>query len=447
MVQVNTRDNYLSPFSSFEGSVGAKGPGWLHRVRAEALSCFEAKGFPTTREEDWKYTNVSSLAGGAFTPGWECRSGEAALADMAPFTFGESNWHHLVFVNGVYAPNLSSISRLPERARVGRLAEAITSDPGTVQQHLAQYAHYQENGFTALNTAYLHDGAFIQVPDGQLVEEPIHLLYITDAGEEAIVSYPRNLIILGKEAVANIIESYVCLSDKPSLTNAVTEVVAGPGSRVHYFKLQREGSRAFHISTTQVHQERDSQFLSLCLDAGGRLVRNNLNVVLDADGGQCTLNGLYFTADQQHVDNHTMVDHIGSHTTSDQLYKGILNGRSKAVFNGKVLVRRGAVQTDAHQTNNNLLLSEHAEANTKPQLEIFTDDVKCAHGATVGQLDAEALFYMNSRGISPASARVLLTYGFAQHVIDRIGIERIRVAVNEIVLARLDHNQQTEVAA
>ncbi|MFQ5873674.1 MAG: Fe-S cluster assembly protein SufD, partial [Dehalococcoidia bacterium] len=428
--------SYLSQFEAFRRGVGASGSEWLRQVRDAALSRFEVIGFPTTRHEDWKYTNVAPIARTRFLAAWDCTDGARPVSEVGAFTVDRPGWSNLVFLNGAYAGDLSSLSAMPEGVLVGSLAEAIASKSAIVQQHLAQYAQIDDNGFAALNTAFIQDGAFVYVPDGVALEQPIHLLFIS-AMKEAVVSHPRNLIVLGRGSSATVVESYVGLTDGASFTNVVTEVVVGEAGQIDYYKLQREGRKGFHISTTQVHQGRDSQVSSFYLDVGARLGRNNLNVMMDADGGSCSLNGLFITGGQQHIDNHTAVDHAKSYTKSRQLYKGILDGKSRAVFNGKVVARRGTHQVDAHQTNRNLLLADRAEVNTKPQLEIFADDLKCSHGATVGQLDEEAIFYMNSRGIGRNAARRFLIGGFAREVIDCIRMDEVKELVERVVTERL----------
>ena len=431
MVQVQTEAlPYQSQFQTFRSSVG--GPSWLQQLRDKGISAFEASGFPTTRHEDWKYTNVAPIARAKFITGWDCTSGAPAAAEVKNFTIDQPGWSTLVFVNGLFSGSLSSLPNLPNNVVVGSLAESIDVNPGLVQKHLAQLASIEDSGLTALNTAFLSDGAFIYVPDGTILEEPIQLLFISMSNEAAIVTHPRNLVVLGEHSGATIIERYVNFGEVSYFTNAVTEVMLGAEAQMEYYKLQREGKEAFHVGTTQIHQGRASRVFSFYMDVGARLARNNLNVVMEGDGGECTLDGLYVTSGQQHIDNHTMVDHVGSYTQSRQLYKGILDGKSRAVFNGKVVARRDTHQVDAHQSNKNLLLSNGVEVSTKPQLEIFADDLKCSHGATVGQLDEEAIFYLNSRGIGRVEASRFLSRGFAQDVISSIKTEEVARLVGEI---------------
>jgi Fe-S cluster assembly protein SufD len=328
--------------------------------------------------------------------------------------------------------------------KAGSLATALNSDSALVEPHLARHAGYQDHPFVALNTAFLQDGAFVSIPRGKAVERPIHLLFVSthDRRGTATVSHPRNLILAGDDSQAMVIESYIGLNNALYFTNAVTEIVAGENAVVAHYKLQRESEEAFHISTVQASLSHNSNFSSHSIDLGGALVRNDVNAVLDGKGIECTLDGLYMVAGRQHVDNHTRIDHVKPHCSSRELYKGVLGGRSKGVFNGKIYVHKDAQKTDAKQTNKNLLLSEDAVINTKPQLEIYADDVKCTHGTTIGQLDQEAIFYLRSRGIDLEAARGLLTYAFASEMIGRIKVEPVRAQLETLLLTRLPEGSQ-----
>ncbi len=438
MVQVREGwGTYLTQFNALQSDTGAEAPSWLRRIREEAITRFKEIGFPTRRDEDWKYTNVAPIAKARFVPSWECRNGRQPVAGVTASTAKSSGWVELAFVGGDFAPALSSVPELPPGARVMSLASALVQDDDLVQPHLARYADLRDNGFIALNTAFIRDGAFIYVPEGVTLDATVHVLFSASAGDEATISHPRNLIVLAEGSSAAVMESYEGPGQGPYFTNVVTEVVLGPGARLDYYRLQREGREAYHVSATRVDQGRDSRFTSFYMDLGGRLGRNDLKVSLGGEGGSCSLNGLYLIGDHQHIDNHTTVDHQSSFTPSRQLYKGILDGHSRAVFNGKVIARRGTHQVDARQTNKNLLLSEYSQVNTKPQLEIFADDVKCTHGATVGQLDEEAVFYLSSRGIGREAARLLLTYGFAQDVLSQVESDEIRRLLDGLVQERL----------
>src|SRR5262249_41723876 len=307
----------------------------------------------------------------------------------------------LVFVNGRFQGELS---KLPRGIEVGSLAATMQSGHATAEQHLARHAGYKDHAFVALNTAFLEDGAFIEVPKETVLEQPLHLVFLS-VPTGPVVSHPRSLIVVGRDAQVSVVESYFGFSEKTYFTNAVTEIVAGENAIVEHYKLQQEQEQAFHVSTLQVHQERASSFTSHSISLGGALVRNDVNTVLDGEGAESTLNGLYIGKGAKRVDNHTTIDQAQPHCSSREIYKGILDGKASAVFNGKIVVRKGAQKTDAKQTNKNLLLSEDATINTKPQLEIYADDVKCTHGATIGQLGEESVFYLRSRGIGQEEAR------------------------------------------
>ncbi len=402
-------------------------------IRQEAARRFAELGFPTTRDEDWRFTNVSPIARTQFSAATSDLSawGEGHLEQrLAPYEGGP----RLVFINGRYSPELSSL-KLARGIRATPLREAN----GAVEAHLARYAAYQDRAFVALNTANFEDGACIEIPKGTVVEEPIHLVFLATGGDVPVISHPRNLVVIGPDSQATVVESYIGHGAK-YFTNAVTEIVAGDHSVVDHYKLQEEDERSFHVATLQVQLGRDANFSTHSISLGGGLVRNDINAVL-AEGTEATVNGLYLPSGSQHVDNHTVIDHARPHGTSHELYKGILGGASAAVFNGKIIVRPGAQKTDAKQTNKNLVLSEDATINTKPELQIHADDVRCTHGATIGQLDQEAIFYLQSRGIGKEQARDLLTYAFARDIIDRIKVEPLRARLGKIVLERLHANR------
>jgi Fe-S cluster assembly protein SufD len=439
MAQTATPTNrYLASFEALERAGAASRPAWLHRIRRDAIAQFGEQGFPTARLEDWKYTNVAPIASTAFRLTSEAPD-RPSLPSIDRSVIGDPGACRLVFVNGRYAAELSSAAPRPAGVRVTSLAEALMTDAAVLERHLGRYAASEGvgYGFTALSTAFVQDGAVVHVSPGVRAEEPIHLFFIATAAPAPLLAQPRNLVVLDRGSQATLVESYVGLGDDPYLTNSVTEVVLGEGAVLDHCKIERESEQAFHVGTTQVVQERDSVFTSASIAIGGKLVRNNLSVRLAAPGASCTLNGLYVLGRGQHVDNHTLVDHAEPRGTSRQLYKGVLDGGARAVFNGRVIVRQDAQHTDAHQTNKNLLLAEGAEVDTKPQLEIFADDVKCTHGAAVGQLGEDAVFYLRSRGLDEEAARTLLTYGFMSDVINRITVEPIRVQLDGFLMARL----------
>jgi Fe-S cluster assembly protein SufD len=437
MADTATVERYLTAFEALEGVGDRTGPAWLHAARRTAIGRFAAMGLPTRRDEDWKYTSVAAIAETPFriTPnGAAERVTEALLAlsgGPAP------SWVRLVFVNGRYAAKLSAVRPLPGGVQVGRLAEALITDAALVEAHLGRYADAVGDGFTALNTAFVEDGAFVHVPAGVAVAEPIQLVFVATSPDGPVLAQPRSLIVLGRSSEATLVERYVTVGGGMTLTNAVTEVALGEGAACDHVKIERESGRAFHVGRTQVHQARDSRFTSCSVALGAQLARSDVHVVLDGEGGSAALSGLYVVGGRRHVDTHTVVDHAKPRCTSRQLYKGVLDGSARGVFYGRIIVRPDAQKTDAHQANKNLLLGDGAEVDSKPQLEIFADDVKCSHGAADGQLADDALFYLRSRGLSDAAARALLTYGFASEVVSRIRIEPIRAQLQELLSARL----------
>jgi Fe-S cluster assembly protein SufD len=408
------------------------------------MTRFEALGFPTTKNEDWHFTSVAPIAEKTFRPAMMSKAGVSsegstagmvARADLKRFTFGQPQWHTLVFVNGEFSEDLSSYAGLGEKVRVNSLANAIRSGIGRPERHLTKIAAFDNHAFTALNTAFIRDGAFIELQADAVVDQPIHLIFVSEGQGESI-SHPRNLIVAAPNSRASIIESYICVRDTPYFTNAVTEISLGEGARVDHYKIQRESEKSFHVGTTQIRQARDSQLHSFSFAVGGSLARTNIYTTLDGNAATCTLNGLYLTDGVQHIDNQTSIEHIAPNCPSHEVYKGVLDGRSHGVFNGKVYVHPEAQKTDGKQSNNNLLLSPTARVDTKPQLEIFADDVKCTHGATVGRLDEMAMFYLNSRGIGRETARTLLTYAFAADVLETIELEAMKTELERMVLAR-----------
>jgi Fe-S cluster assembly protein SufD len=421
-------------FRVFAEGDGSDAPPAVQSMREAAFETFRRLGFPTTKNEDWHFTSVAPIVEHDYlyitTP-----TGDVRAAALSPFTFGHSDWHTLVFVNGRYAPELSTANELPRGVRVLDLQRAWRDAPELVEQ-LGQITTYDDRAFTALNTAFMHDGAVVSIDRGIEVETPIHILFVSDAVAAKSVMHPRNLITVGRHAKATVVESYVSLSDAVYFTNAVTEVAVGEGATLHHYKMQREGMRAYHVGTIETHQARDSHYVSFSLATGGSLTRTNIYTMLDGEGCGSTLNGLYMLDGEQHCDHQTMIVHAQPNCYSRELYKGVLDGQSHGVFNGKVYVDPIAQKTDGKQTNNTLLLSDKAHIDTKPQLEIFADDVKCTHGATVGRLDEQALFYMKSRGVSHELARRLLTYAFAADVLETLEQQSVREELERMTLRR-----------
>ena len=354
--------------------------------------------------------------------------------------------HRLVFVNGRHTPQLSKPGKLPSGVTVLSLAQALDQAPHSLEKLLASYANPSANGFAALNTAFMGDGAYIQLAEGTVVEKPIHLLHVSTSQSEPTAFYNRNLLVASKASQATVIESYVSLGDSTYLNNVITEAVLHQDAAIEHYKLQQESLKGYHVATLQAHQAPNSQFTSHSISIGGALVRNDINVELDGEQAQCHLNGLYIVAGRQHVDYHTFIDHKKPLGISREFYKGVLAGRSRAVFNGQVYVRPNAQKTDAAQSNNNLLLSRDAEVDTKPQLEIYADDVKCSHGATVGQLDEQMMFYLRSRGIDKEVARGMLTYGFAHDIVERMNIAPLQSRIEELLIRKLPFGESVKTA-
>ncbi|HZO88657.1 MAG TPA: Fe-S cluster assembly protein SufD [Chthonomonadaceae bacterium] len=440
---IETKDTYLADFARREREAAGRAPAWLTALRQEAIARFGELGFPTRHHEEWRFTNIAPLLEVPFHPA-PAEPERLMLERLRAFTFPGLDCCQLVFVNGRYAPELSTFGYLPEGVQVLSLAEALEAEPEAVGAHLARYAEFEQQAFTALNTAFLEDGAFVSLPRGVIVERPIHLLYVSTAPEKPTVSYPRTLFIAGENSQATLIESYAGWDGEVYFTNAVTEIVLGENAVVDHYKVLRESLQAFHIADMRVHLERTSNFASHSITLGGALVRNEVYARLNGEGGECTLNGLYLANGRRLVDNHTAIDHAMPNCTSHEVYKGILDDRAHGVFNGKIFVRPDAQKTDAKQTNKTLLLSEDAQINTKPQLEIFADDVRCTHGATVGQLDEDALFYMRSRGIGEEQARNILTFAFASEIISRIKVEPVRAQLEQALFEQLPGGHETE---
>jgi len=434
MIDSAAVESFVVPFDQLVSDGSA--PSWLPAVRRAAFERFATLGFPTTKNEDWHYTSVAPIAEHEFVH-LTARSGDVGREDIARFAFGGIGlgWHTLVFVNGRFTPELSDCASLPTGVTATDLATAFTKD-ANLAERIGKIATVETHAFTALNTALMIDGAVVQIAKDTSVERPIHLVFVTDANAAKGMMHPRNLIEIGRNASATVIESYVSLSNAVYLTNAVSEVSIAEGATLRHYKIQREGARAFHVGTVEAKQARDSHYVSFTLSAGGALTRTNVYATLDGAGCGATLNGLTMLDGEQHCDIQTQIIHAQPNCYSRELYKAVLDDRSHGVFNGKVYVHPIAQKTDGKQTNNTLLLSDTAQVDTKPQLEIFADDVKCTHGATVGQIDQTALFYLKSRAIDNALARRLLTYAFAADVLETIEVEAIRNGLEKMTLER-----------
>jgi Fe-S cluster assembly protein SufD len=413
------------------------GPRWLQDLRDRAAARFTALGFPTVRDEEWRFTNVAPIAAAEFKP-TGADAAHATESDLAGYLYSDAAVR-VVVVNGHVVPALSRTTGLPAGVRVGSLALAVTEHTEIVQRYLGQLAEFGTRAFTALNTALAVDGAYVYIPDRVVVEQPIHLLFVTTSSDASgpIMSAARTLIVAGEQSQVRVVETYVGPGGATYFTNAVTEVVAGEHSIVDHYKVQQESFDAYHVASMHVHASHGANVSSHSFSLGGKLVRNDASALLDGEGAECTLNGLYLADGDRLVDNHTAIDHAKAHCPSHEIYKGILGGRARAVFNGKIIVRQDAQKTDAKQTNRALLLSDEAAINTKPQLEIFADDVKCTPGAAIGQLDEDAIFYLRARGLTYFEARDMLIHAFAGDILDRVKIEPLRLALEGELYAQL----------
>jgi Fe-S cluster assembly protein SufD len=429
-------DPHVAKFERFERE--AKEPSWMTPLRRAGINRFAELGFPTLQNEDWRFTNVAPIARLPFKPVLQLALPGLTLETVAGFTFGRLAASRLVFINGHYAADLSSLEPQPPGIIVSSLAAALAADSAAIEKHLARRAPGEDNAFAALNTAFFQDGAFIRVPAGQAVVVPIHLLFIATAEEAGATWHPRNLIVADKGSRLTLLESYVSTVDVPYFTNAVTDLILGDGAVVEHGKFQDEGLSAFHVAAVRAQLGRSSNFISHSIATGGRLSRNNIRTHLAGEGVECILNGLYLTRGDQLADHHMVVEHSQPHCDSHEYYNGILDGRSKGVFHGRILVRQAAQKTDAKQTNKNLLLSDDATVDTKPQLEIYADDVKCTHGATIGQLNEESIFYLRARGLGAETARRMLIHAFAGEIIERVRCAPAREELDKLIWDRLE---------
>jgi len=428
---------YAGAFRLFAAArAGAGEPAWAGALREDAFARFEERGFPTTDEEDWKYTNVAPLARREFVPAETPAARAPEAAEF--FVHEEARASRLVFINGLLAPGLSALEALPAGVVVSDIAAALAGEHGAaVRERLGALVPATGGPFAALNAAFFGGGAFVFVPRGVRVGAPVQLLFLSE-GEGAHLASPRLLVLAERESELDIIESYAAAEGTGEyLTNTVAEVFVADGARVTHVKVQDEAEPAYHVGATHAEVGRDAVYDLTTVTLGSKLSRHDIAVRLGRENGTCHVDGLYLVGDGQHADTHSLIDHAVPRCASRQTYKGILDGRSRAVFNGRVFVHEGASQTDAQQSNKNLLLSREARVDTKPQLEIYNDDVKCSHGATVGQLEEEELFYLLSRGLSPALARNLLTYGFAEEIVEKIRHESIRRRLDRAILNRL----------
>ena len=428
-----TRESYVDKLSEFLNSGREDAPEWLTELRREAISGFGELGFPTLSDEEWRFTNLEALRRGSFSI---AENGISDVSEKTVDSYGFSGLDCLrfVFVNGRFASSLSDVGDVGEGIVVKALSEAIREHGDLVRDHLAKYADYEKDAFISLNTSYFEDGVFVYVPDRTVFEKPVHVLHVsTDEGCPLFIN-PRNLVIIGQSSVAKVIEHYVSISQNVYFSNVVTEVFCGENANLEHYRLEFESQKAFNFSTLRVNQQKNSNIASHSVLYGGAIVRNNVHPVLAGEGCNSDIYGLFISEGRQHMDNFMRVEHASPHCDSRQFYNGVLDGRSKGVFHGRILVHEGAEKTDAKQTNRNLLLSDTAQIDTKPQLEIYNDDVKCTHGATIGQMDEEALFYLRSRGISMRKAKIIMLRAFTNETLEHMSIDSVREIIERTVM-------------
>jgi Fe-S cluster assembly protein SufD len=433
MENTRSKDWYISNFKTIEESLNGESRSPFHELRKNAILKFEEIDFPTRKNEDWKYTDVSPVLKHNYTPSPEVK---ITKNDVSRFLMPGLKVNLLVLVNGRYSGALSKIHKQDEGVIIDSFRSTLKADPALVLKYFGKYAEIN-NGFAALNTAYAADGAFIYIPDNKQITDHIHIMNITSGESINVLSQPRNLYIAGKNSHVRIIESYHSLNDQENLTNVVTEAVLDENSFMEVYRLQKENPGSYHINFIQAEQKSGSTFTHYSVSLDGKLVRNDTNIKLDGEFCTSHLYGLYITENDQHVDNHTLIDHAKPNCQSNEIYKGVLNDNSRGVFNGKVFVREDAQKTNAYQSNKAILLSSNATIDTKPQLEIYADDVKCSHGAAIGQLDDEAVFYLRSRGIGKEMAKTVLIRAFANDIFDTIENEALHDDLNNMVLEKL----------
>jgi Fe-S cluster assembly protein SufD len=426
--------SYLADFDARRARLAAE-PSWLRQQRETAIEAFGRLGFPTTTQEEWRNTNVAPI-GAAPIPRAAAQATPATVAMIAGFSSLQPA-AELVFVNGEFAPSLSSRGDLPPGVRVENLALMLAAPVAGPDCALGEQANVDGHAFAALNAALFADAAIVRVPPGCRIENPIHLVFLAESPGARVAMYPRVLVVAGEGSEVRVIERYAGRDSQQYFTNAVSEIVVGDGALVDHYRVQCESSRAFHVGMLHVRCGRDSRFSSHSIALGGALVRNEVSAVLGDVGGSCELNGLYLADGNTLVDNHTAIDHTMPHCESHELYKGVLGGHARGVFHGKIIVRPDAQKTDAKQTNKALLLSDHAQVNSKPQLEIFANDVRCTHGAAVGQLDDEALFYLKARGVGADDARRMLVEAFVGDVLGRVRLASLGAELDALLQSRL----------
>lgn len=431
----DVEQQYIEKFKNFENRLNGSKKIPFHQLRRDAISRFEELGFPSTRTEEWKYTNIAPLLQHDFSIAEEPI--DVSVSDIESFLICGLTENTLVFVNGKFRREFSTAVSKKPGLIIGSLRDALKNGDKNVGKYLSNYLNYKNETFAALNTAFTLDGAYVYLPENFHLEHPIHLLNIASSSETAFQSHPRNLIIAGKGSQVQIVETHEHLTENVYFHNAATEMIIEEGATVDHIKLQKESPNAFRIATMQIDQRRDSIFNTINIDLGGALVRNNTNLVINGENCNSNMCGFYLVSGTQHIDNQTNIEHAQPNCESNELFKGILADKSRGVFSGTIYVHPHAQKTNAFQSNKNLLLSEEAEIDSKPQLKIFADDVKCSHGATIGQLDRDALFYLRQRGLDEREANAVLRHAFAADIFSRIEIDSVRERVDSVVTEKL----------
>lgn len=430
-------DQFLDEYEKFENAQEGSTPKWLKALRNSGIAHFAELGFPTIKNEEWRNTNVAPIADLPFNPQILKTQSQLRIEDFAHYSQAGIGAHEFVFVDGHYSPRLSKPGKLPDGVLICSFAEAIKEHSSLIEKYVGKSVASSDNGFIALNTAFIQDGIVIHIPPHLRVENPIHILFIT-AGETGAAIQPRNLFVAESGSDATVLESHICCGcDKPTLKNCVTEIFVESNARLEHIKIQDECKESYHIATIQAELAPDSRFINHSTALGAQLSRHNIHLHLNGKNIDALLFGLYALEENQHCDHHTLVDHRKPHCDSHEYYHGILGDQSRGVFNGKIFVHQEAQKTDAKQTNRAILLSREATLNAKPQLEIFADDVKCTHGATVGEMNEAAIHYLRCRGISEQKARIMLIQAFAMEIIDHIEDETLRTHVGRLVEGKL----------
>lgn len=433
-VTKDLKEKLVSSYSEFEKSLNSPINESVHKKRLEAFEYFKSLGFPSRKNEEWRFTNIKPVIEKDYNPAFSLSVNGFKKKDIKNYHVKNFDASYLVFINGRFSGSLSDIKEKSDNFHVGSLRDSYASHGEIIGKHFAEYTDYKNDGFTALNTAYTDDGLFIYAKKGAVIEKPVIVINIAaSAGTNAFIN-TRSLIVIEDGGYADVSNFSYSSGDNFTFTNAVTELVIGHNAELHYNNIQDEGNNAYRVETVQVSQKNDSRLFSNTISWGGSITRNNLNSYIGGRGIDCYFRGVYIVKGNRIIDNHTLADHAKPDSHSNELYKGILDDRGTAVFNGKILVRKDAQKTNAYQTNNNILLSDDAVINSKPQLEIFADDVKCSHGATTGQISRDEMFYLRSRGISENLARKILLYAYASSVITEIKNEPVR----EMLLGLLD---------